>query len=31
MAIELAIKVGTYHIIVLFAVAMAAAEAIWSE
>jgi hypothetical protein len=31
MAIETASKVGTYYIIVLFAVALAAAEAIWSK
>ena len=31
MAIEMAIKVGTCYIIVLFAVALAAAEAIRSE
>jgi hypothetical protein len=31
MTIEMAIKVGTYYIAVLFAVALAAAEAIRSE
>jgi hypothetical protein len=31
MAIETAIKVGTYYIFVLFAVALAAAKAIRSE
>ncbi len=31
MAIETAIKVGTYYIFVLFAVALAAAGVIWSE
>jgi hypothetical protein len=31
MAIKMAIKVGTYHIVVLFAVALAAAEAIQSK
>ena len=31
MAIEMTIKVGTYYIVVLFAVALAAAEAIRSE
>jgi hypothetical protein len=31
MAIEMAIKVGAYYIFVLFAVALAAAGAIWSE
>ena len=31
MAIETAIKVGTYYIVVLFAVALVAAEAIRSE
>jgi hypothetical protein len=31
MAIETAIKVGAYYIFVLFAVAPAAAGAIWSE
>jgi hypothetical protein len=31
MAIETAIKVGAYYIFVLFAVALAAAWAIWSE
>jgi len=31
MAIETAIKVGTYYIFVLFAAALAAAEAIQSE
>jgi hypothetical protein len=31
MAIETAIKVGTYYIIVLFAVALAAAKAIRNE
>jgi hypothetical protein len=31
MAIETAIKVGAYYIFVLFAVALVAAGAIWSE
>jgi hypothetical protein len=31
MTTETAIKVGTYYIFVLFAVALAAAGAIWSE
>jgi hypothetical protein len=31
MAIETAIKVGAYYIFVLFAVALTAAGAIWSE
>ena len=31
MAIKMAIKVGTYHTVVLFAVALAAAEVIRSE
>ena len=31
VAIEMAIKVGAYYIFVLFAVALAAAGAIWSE
>jgi hypothetical protein len=31
MAIEMAIKVGTYYIFVLFAVALAAAKVIRSE
>jgi hypothetical protein len=31
MAIEMAIKVGTYYIVVLFAVALVAAKAIRSE
>ena len=31
MAIKMAIKVGTYHIVVLFAVALVAAEAIRSK
>jgi hypothetical protein len=31
MAIETAIKVGAYYFFVLFAVALAAAGAIWSE
>jgi hypothetical protein len=31
MAIEMTIKVGTYYIVVLFAVTLAAAEAIRSE
>jgi hypothetical protein len=31
MAIETAIKVGTYYIFVLFAVALAAAKAVRSE
>ena len=31
MGIEMAIKVGAYYIFVLFAVALAAAGAIWSE
>jgi len=31
MAIKMAIKVGTHYIVVLFAVALAAAEAIRSE
>jgi hypothetical protein len=31
MAIETAIRVGTYYIFVFFAVALVAAGAIWSE